>query len=337
MWHVGIDLHRQSVVIAAVNDSGEVRPAKRLACATSSEIRAYCEQFQPFRAVIEATGTYRWLHGLLCPIGTVLLAHPLRLRAMVQRRSKTDRLDAMLLADLLRINQIPLAHIPSEKHQMLRDLTRHRSRMARGQAESKTILRWILARHNVTAPYKYPFGPRGRYWLSRQNFGPADNQVRDELVERLDHYNKQAALLDGQLERLRTEFPEAECLLELHGIGTYSAMVIIAEFGDVLRFRTAKQAAAYTGLTTRVEQSGNHCYTGHITKQGPSWLRWVLVEAAMKVIQEDLPLANFYTRIRKRSSAKIARVATARKLAEICWKRLRRWHVEHGQSSSTAA
>ena len=114
-------------------------------------------------------------------------------------------------------------------------------------------------------------------------------------------------------------------------------MVIIAEFGDVLRFRTAKQAAAYTGLTTRVEQSGNHCYTGHITKQGPSWLRWVLVEAAMKVIQEDLPLANFYARIRKRSSAKIARVATARKLAEICWKRLRRWLLDHGQSSSTAA
>lgn len=337
MWHIGIDLHRQSVVIAAVNDLGEVRPAKRFACATSAEIRTYCEQFQPFRAVIEATGTYRWLFGLLAPIGTVLLAHPLRLRAMVQRRSKTDRLDAMLLADLLRINQIPLAHIPSEKHQMLRDITRHRSRMSRGQAESKTILRWILARHNVTAPYKYPFGPRGRYWLTRQDFGPADNQVRDELLARLDHYNKQAALLDSQLERLQTEFPEAESLLTLRGVGIYTAMVIIAEFGDVLRFRNAKQAAAYTGLTTRVEQSGNHCYTGHITKQGPAWLRCVLIEAAMKVIHEDLPLANFYARIRKRSSAKIARVATARKLAEICWKRLRRWHAEHPQPSSTAA
>src|SRR5262245_39648344 len=188
MWHVGIDLHRQSVVIAAVSDVGEVRPARRFACATSSEIYAYFEGLQPFRAVVEATGTYRWLYQLLLPLGMVLLAHPLRLRALVQRRSKTDRLDAMLLADLLRINQIPLAHIPSEKCQMLRDITRHRGRMARGQAESKTILRWILARHNVTAPYKYPFGPRGRYWLSRQDFGPADNQVRDELLERLDHF-----------------------------------------------------------------------------------------------------------------------------------------------------
>ena len=83
-------------------------------------------------------------------------------------------------------------------------------------------------------------------------------------------------------------------------------MEIVAEFGDVPRFRNAKQAAAYTGLTTRVGQFGNHCYTGHITKQGPAWLRWVLVEAALKIIHEDIPLANFYARIRKRASAKIA-------------------------------
>ena len=81
MWHVGIDLHRATVVLAAVSDVGE------------------------------ACGTYRWLYDLLRPHGTVLLAHPMRLRAMIQRRTKTDKLDAQLLANLLRINQIPLAYI----------------------------------------------------------------------------------------------------------------------------------------------------------------------------------------------------------------------------------
>jgi len=61
----------------------------------------------------------------------------------------------------------------------------------------------------------------------------------------------------------------------------------------------------------------------------------VLVEAAMKIVQEDIGLANFHARIRKRSSAKIARVAVARKLAEICWKRLLRWQQE--QKNPTAA
>jgi transposase len=67
---------------------------------------------------------------VLSPLGTVLLAHPLRLRAMLVRRSKTDRLDAQLLANLLRLNQIPLAYIPSEKYQLLRDLVRYRTTLS---------------------------------------------------------------------------------------------------------------------------------------------------------------------------------------------------------------
>ena len=91
----------------------------------------------------------------------------------------------------------------------------------------------------------------------------------------------------------------------------------------------------FGSLTSRVHQSGGHCHRGSITRQGSPWLRWILVEAAMKVVREDAGLKNFYTRVRKRSSAKIARVATARKLAEICWKRLRRW--QQGQRQPTAA
>jgi len=123
--------------------------------------------------------------------------------------------------------------------------------------------------------------------------------------------------------------------MELYGIGLFSALVIVCEYGDVERFRSAKQAGAYSGLTPRVRQSGEHSYHGHISRQGSSWLRWILIEAAMKLVRRDPALANFYTRIRKRSSAKIARVAAARKLAEICWKRLRQWHRQ--QIEQTAA
>lgn len=102
MWHGGIDLHRQTVVIAAVHDSGEVLPPGRWNNSQSEEILG------EFRAVVEATSTYLWFCDLISPLGTVLLAHPSQLRALVHRRSKTDRLDAQLLANLLRINQIPL-------------------------------------------------------------------------------------------------------------------------------------------------------------------------------------------------------------------------------------
>lgn len=335
MWHVGIDLHRETIVFAAINDVGEVRPTVRLACSDVNGIAAAFQQLRPFRAVIEATRSYRWLFKVLSPIGTILLAHPLRLRAMVQRRSKTDRLDAQLLAQLLRIDQIPLAYIPSDDFQMLREVTRQRTRLTQLQTQAKNYLRWLLARHNLKAPYRCPFGPRGVYWFSRVDFGPVDNPIRDELLRRLTHYGQELAAVDATLESLRPQFPQVESLTVLRGIGLFTAMVVICEFGDVRRFRRAKQVGAYTGLTARINQSGSHCYTGHISRQGSPWLRHVLVEAAMKIVHDDIGLANFHARIRKRSSAKIARVAVARKLAEICWRRLVRWQQENRPATAT--
>lgn len=148
---------------------------------------------------------------------------------------------------------------------------------------------------------------------------------------------RQLAAVDDQMTVVSEQFPQIEALTDLRGIGLFTALLVVAEFGEVERFRTAKQAAAYTGLTTRVYQSGDTRRTGHISKQGSPWLRWALVEAAMKLVTKDAKLASFYHRIRKRSSSKIARVAAARKLAEICFKRLRRWHRLHDHPTAVAA
>jgi len=334
MWHVGIDLHRETVVIAAVNDAGESINVVTIRCQDTAAIVELARSLGSFRAVIEASGTYRWLYDLLRPYGAVLLAHPFRLRAMIQRRSKTDKLDAQLLANLLRINQIPLAYIPPEAYQQLRDLTRCRIRLSRDQAEAKIRLRALLARQNRQAQFRAPFGPRGLAWFAKQDFGPIENIIRDELLARIAHYRRQLTILDAHIAPGAAHLPQAEALTNIHGIGLFSALVIIAELGEVERFRSAKQVGAYAGLTSRVHQSGGHCYRGSITRQGSPWLRWILVEAAMKVVRRDVALKNFYTRVRKRSSAKIARVATARKLAEICWKRLRRWQREHANQAA---
>ena len=119
MWHIGIDLHRRMLVMAAVKEDGEVIDPVRIDCQDTAAILNAVQDLKPFRAVIEATGTYRWLYDLLSRRGTVLLAHPLRLRAMIQRRTKTDKLDAQLLANLLRVDQIPLAYVPPKNYQEL--------------------------------------------------------------------------------------------------------------------------------------------------------------------------------------------------------------------------
>jgi transposase len=326
MWHVGIDLHRQTLVIAAVNDVGACVAPRRIDCRDREAIVEAMRSLDPFRAVIEATGTYRWLYDLLAPLGTVLLANPMRLRAMVQRRSKTDKLDSQLLANLLRINQIPLSYVPPRRYQLLRDVTRHRARLARQAAMAKTQLRSLLAIHNLGPLPFSAVGVRACAWFAQQDFGAAGNWVRDELLLRLAHYRQQLALLDKRLESLRCQTREVEALSDIPGVGLYTALLIIGELGEVHRFRTARQVGGYAGLTPRVHQSGDHCYRGSITRQGSCWLRWILVEAAIKAARHDPGLKRFYVRARKRSGVKIARVAVARKLAEICWKRLIAWH-----------
>jgi transposase len=306
----------------------------RIACGEAEAILDAVRTLGRFRAVIEASGTYRWLYDLLHAHGTVLLAHPLRLRAMIQRRTKTDKLDAQLLANLLRVNQIPLSYIPPEPYQRLRDLVRCRARLGRELAEIKIQLRALLARHNRQAPFRMPFGVRGLAWFRCQDFGPIENLARDELLARMTHFSRQISVVDQHIAEMAHGFPQTEALLDIYGIALFSALLIVAELGEVERFCTARQVGAYSGLTSRVHQSGGHCYQGSITRQGSPWLRWILVQAAMKAVRDDAALKNFYTRVRKRSGAKKARVAVARKLAEICWKRLRHWHRTHaGQAA----
>ena len=341
MKYVGIDLHKRDLVVAVEDEQGPVGKPQRLLCENESAIIELFDKLRPFVAVIEASASYRWLYERLEPMGRVVLAHPLRLPGIVTRRAKTDKNDAAALAELLRLGRIPAAYVPPKRYQELRDLTRARARLSQAATAAKCPLCALLCRANVHSPFRSPFGKRGRRWFASLDLGVAGNLTRDELLLRLEHYERAAAKLDAGLAELATQFPEVEALLDLYGIGLFSALLIVGELGETERFASDRQVGAYAGLTARVHQSGGHDYHGHITRQGSTWLRWVLVQAAMKVIRADDKLRNFYTRVRKRSSKHIARVAVARKLAGICWIRLRRWHREHavgqGQSDGHAA
>ena len=113
MHYVGIDLHKLTVVVALEDEQGKIigKPRTFSTKKVDSIIRFF-ENLKPFRAVIEASSSYRWLHDLLVPLGCVVLTHPLKLRAIVSGRGKTDKLDAALLAKLLRADLIPEAYVP---------------------------------------------------------------------------------------------------------------------------------------------------------------------------------------------------------------------------------
>ena len=109
MHYVGIDLHKLDLVVAVEDEDGPVGRPRRILCHDEAEMLAFFEKLRPFTAVIEASSSYRWLYDRLSALGTVVLAHPSRLRAIVAGRAKTDKLDSALLAGLLRADMIPTA------------------------------------------------------------------------------------------------------------------------------------------------------------------------------------------------------------------------------------
>jgi transposase len=328
--NIGIDLHRADLVASVEDERGAaVGKSKRMACRDVAEIEKFFRRHIPFRAVIEASSSYRWLYDLLSPMGEVVLAHPLKLRAIVTARAKTDKLDSRLLAQLLRADLVPQAYVPPERYQELRDICRGRARLVRNMVAARNEVYAFIARANLHCPHKDMFTRGGRQWLESQKFGVGGEMAVGELLRRLEYYQAEVTRVDLGLGRIVKDYPEAEVLLGLYGVGVFTALLVIGEIGDPERFIRGEQVGAYAGLTARVHQSGGHEYSGHISKQGSPWLRWVCVQAAMKLVRRDERLKEFYGRVRRRSGAKIARVATARKFVEICWVRLRQWHRQH--------
>jgi transposase len=326
MHYVGIDLHKRFLVAATESSLGEVGRPVRLDCRDVTSIHYHFSDLRPFTCVIEASSSYRWLYELLRTLGDVKLAHPLRLKAMVSGRAKTDKIDAALLAKLLRVDLIPTAYIPPRPYYELREITRSRARLVRRMTETKNELHTLLMSSNLHSPQKSVFCKSGVRWLKQVHLGEAGDIVRDEALDRLGHFEAQLRHWDDELAKLHQAFPQVDALTDIYGVGLYSALLIVGEIAEPWRFKNAKQVGTYAGLTARVSQSGEHCYHGSISRQGSAWFRWILVQIAMKVVRKDQRLNNFYTRVRKRSSAKKARVAVARKLAGICWVRLMRWH-----------
>jgi transposase len=329
MWYAGVDLGWKSSVIALVSDDGLKVPPRRFSNQNPLAIIQFLSRYKPFRAVIEATGTYRWMYDLLNKEGEVVLAHPYRLRAIWSAKAKTDKLDAKVLADLLRAGLMPKSYVPPPSYQILRDLTRARARLVQEHTKVRNELRGMLACANIEVPFVCPFGPQGLKWLATLSLNPVAAIIRDEHIERLKHFERALAEFDKRLQMIAYNYPQTEALADIPGFALYTALLVVAELGEPRRFSHEGQAAAYAGLTPRVYQSGQYDFHGAISRQGSPWLRWIPVEAAYKVTRGDEQLSRFYQRVRHRRGRQAARVAIARKLAEICWKRLMAWHKAH--------
>jgi transposase len=255
-------------------------------------------------------------------------------RAFVGRKAKTDRNDALLLATLLREDRLPMAYVPSEPVRALRDLVRHRTSVARSLALERRQLRWIALKNNLPGPASFT-SARAQKWLLAQEpkLSPAHRLAARQRLNHIvalerdlfdvEQVVNQALDADAQM-KARVRLFES-----IPGIGRLCAATILVETGDITRFNNIDELSAYAGLAPRVSQSGETVHHGHISKQGPPILRWVLQQAAWTAIRCDPRARSIFTRISKRAGAKKAATALARKLLSYAWSVARRGEAFH--------
>jgi transposase len=330
---VGIDLHRRRSFVAAIDEQGEVSLRRRI----TNDREQFLELLGDPRGThiaLEATYGWEWLADLLEDAGFELhLAHPLRTRAIAAARVKTDAVDATTLAHLLRAGLLPEAYIAPRELRDVRELLRHRVTLVAMRSAIKNRVHAILAKHGVTHEHADLFGKAGRQFLVEVELRPAPRQRLDSLLALLEDFDREIDTAAKEIDRQAKADERIALLCQIHGIGPYTAMLIIAEIGDVRRFPTARRLCAWAGLTPTVRSSDGKARLGSISRQGSSILRWAVVEAATHVPTRGGPLREQFERIAKRRGRKVARVAVARQILTLCYYGLRDGEIRYLKAS----
>jgi transposase len=324
MNSVGIDLHRRRSHVAVIDEEGTEVISRRITNDPATFLELLAEIDGESEIALETTYGWEWLADLLQGAGYELhLAHPLRTKAIASARVKTDSVDARTLAQLLRADLLPEAYVAPRELRDLRDLLRHRIALTQMRSALKNRVHAMLARHGVQHGYSDLFGNAGTAFLDELVLRQPPRRRLDSLLALIADFDREIEATTREIDARARRDQRVDVLTEIRGVGPYTAMLVIAEVGDVARFASARKLCAWAGLTPTVRSSDGRARLGHITRQGSRALRWALVEAAQKAPLGGGPLRDTFERIAKRRGRKIAKVAVARKIATLCFYGLR--------------
>jgi transposase len=264
--------------------------------------------------VMESTGPY-WLDlynhldDLHIP---VVLANSLKTKAIAAARIKSDKVDARILAHLLRTNLIPECYVPPKEMREIRSLVRHRVSIVKLRTMVKNKVHVLVDRNGLKHEFSDLFGKSGMLWLESLELSGLDRLMLDNYLLHLESLNVQIERVDDEITSKASVDGDVRLLMSLTGISVYSALLIKSEIGSIERFADYKRLVSWAGLAPSLHQSGDVEYNGSITKRGSSMLRWAMVEAARIAVVRDERLGAFHGRVAARRGDQKATVAVAK-------------------------
>ncbi len=323
MLYVGVDAHKARSQMTVMDETGTVIERRRAASSREGMLEALGQhRGEPMKAVLEAGYGWGPLYDWIGEVADeVVLAHPLKVRAIADAKIKTDRLDSEMLAHLLRADLIPEAYAPSKEARAKKRILRQRMFLVRVRTMVKNRVRALLCQHGVEPPpVSDLFAKKGLLWLKEEPELPEpDGWLLGEDVDLAETLKGKIRATEGLIKELAEGDEAVGWLRSLPGVGEFFSVLIRHEVGEMERFPSAKKFASYTGLVPSTYASGKRITHGRLAKEGNKWPGWAFIEAVSPAIRCSPCLRGYYMRIKARRGTKDARTATARKLAELAW------------------
>lgn len=311
--YAGLDLHKMYTQYAIMNKDGVLVKEGRIEN-DPDELERFSDSMDAStEIVIESSSTWYGVYKILAKRHHVVLSNPGKTKAIASAKVKTDKIDSITLANLLRGGYIAESYIAPARIMELKELVRYRANLVRQRTQLKNRIHAYLLMNNIKIEAR-PFTEAFVNELVKID----DYRVRGylRLVESVNAEIKEASKLT--MERAESD-ENAKLLMTIPGISFYSALLISSEIGDISRFPDSSSLVAYAGLAPSTHSSGGKTRHGGITKQGSPYLRWILNQCARTHVktEPDGTTATFYSRLARKKGGSKAIVAASAKLLKI--------------------
>ena len=316
--YVGIDLHKKFLQVAIMDNDGNILQNDKVENNHQSIKKHFVDIPISANIVMESSSiwydTYRFLTDQL-KYKNVTLSNPYLTKAIAASKKKTDRIDAKILADLLRGGYIATCYVPDKKIVKQRQLVRYRKKLVQWRTAVKNSVHGILLQGGIKIP-----GVTSTETYNRRLKAPDDYRM-DGFLRQINYLNLQIAEINSKVYAAVKVNPDAILINSIPGIGNYSALVIASEIADIERFNDSHKLCAYAGVVPSVRNSADTIHHGSITKRGSMTMRWILTECihAHAIHAKNSDITRFYNRIKKKRGSSKAAVAGASKILRVIY------------------
>jgi transposase len=300
MQYLGIDWGTRNAAWCAIDDHGETSEGA-IPASEGGLARLVCALGPDVRGCIEMMSGAVWVRDRLAAAGwEIQIADARKVKAIAPLACKTDRVDARVLAQLVRRDLVPALWVPSLTDRELRERLRRRSHLVRLRTSAMNRCFGLLTQWGLRVSLSSLRKPAALEELAEHGVPPVWVGSITTLIAVIDDLDRRIAPIDQELRPLALANGQVLLLTSIPGIGELLGLTLVAEIGDISRFPSDRKLVGYSGLSPTIKQSGQSSRTGPLSKAGPSTMRWAAVEAAQGAWRPSNPWHRLYTEVKQR-------------------------------------